>query len=368
MYTEEHLYSIALRRCALIGDINFRRLVEAEGSAAAVWHANHKLLKTFGIGHKTIADIGKTEHLNFAENELQFCSKNSIRIYLNHLQELPYLLPHCDDAPAILYAKWTLPAVGTPVSLVGTRNMTGYGKSFIEDFLGELKTNDIITVSGLAMGVDAYVHEISLEKQIPTIAVLAHGLHTIYPSQHRKLAEKIVAEGGALVTEFNSSQKPDREHFIQRNRIIAGISSATIVVETAFGGGSVSTAGFANQYNRDVFALPGRISDKYSQGCNHLIYNNKASAISTVKDLLSDLKLNKGDSRLEELFPHSVVKPLLRDEEQQVFEAVQSNPKITLDDLSEKLNIPAYKLLPILLQLELNNYVSSFSGRQYAAL
>lgn len=153
--------------------------------------------------------------------------------------------------------------------------MTSYGQQFIGDFLEAASSSKCISVSGLALGVDKEVHEQSIHYKIPTVAVLAHGFHMLYPSKNKKLSEKILEEGGALFTEFNSSRKPDRENFIQRNRIIAGMSPSTIVVETGFGGGSVSTAAFANDYNREVFALPGKITDPYSQGCNQLIFRIK---------------------------------------------------------------------------------------------
>ena len=368
MLSEEHRYAIALRKCSLIGDLNFKKLLSAEGSAKAVWKLPKKqLLKSYGIGQKTVADIGNDEHLRFAEKEIEFCEKHNIKIFLNQQHELPFLLGECEDAPSILYAKGHIPNDKTPISIVGTRNMTAYGGHFIDDFLENVKARNIATVSGLALGADAEVHQKSLEKNIPTIAVLAHGFHTLYPSKNRRLSEEILQNGGLLLTEFNTSQKPDRENFIQRNRVIAGLSKATIVVETAFGGGSVSTVTFANQYNRDVYALPGKITDKYSQGCNHLIFNNKAAAISTIQDLLSDLKL-KGSPEQEELFPKSEVKLVLDGDEAAVYEAVKQNPQINLDELSEKLETPSYKILPIILNLELKGHLKSFSGRQFSVI
>lgn len=367
MFSDEHLYAIALRRCSQIGDLNFKRLVSAEGSAVEVWKRPQKnLMKTFGIGLKAVAEIGDDQHLKFAEKELSFCEKNNIHILLSHCGDLPYLLNQCEDAPAVLYMKGQLPDK-LPLSIVGTRNMTAYGRHFVAELLEHARGSQIITVSGLALGTDSEVHQQSIEKDIPTIAVLAHGFHTMYPSKNRNLAAKILEHGGALLTEFNSSQKPDRENFIQRNRIIAGMSRATIVVETAFGGGSVSTVTFANQYNRDVFALPGKISDKYSQGCNQLIYNNKAGAVSTIADLLADLKLS-GVATSGELFPYSETRPMLSTDEETLLGIIRGHPNINLDDLAEKAELPTYRILPILLELELKSYLKSFSGRQFLAV
>lgn len=369
MYSEEHLYSIALRQCNFIGDINFSKLVNSFGSAKSVWETSKKVLsKTDGVGTKTVSDIGNSEHLKFAEKELLFCEKNSIKINLRHQNELPYLLKECDDAPAILYQKGNFENNSNPVSLVGTRNITSYGKKFIEDFFEEAKSYPFISVSGLALGVDREVHEQSLTHHIPTIGVLAHGFHTLYPSKNRKLSEKILEENGGLLTEFNSSRKPDRENFIQRNRIVAGISPATIVVETAFGGGSISTATFANTYNRDVFSLPGKITDKFSQGCNHLIFQNKATAISTIKDLLDLLGFSNSKHQIEELFPHVEISIQLSENQELIYKKIVENPHISLDDLAEKISLPSHKILPVILELELLAKVKSFSGRQFIAI
>lgn len=363
MFSEEHLYSIALRRCSLIGDVVFRKLVETEGSAEQVWKAPKlRLASVFGIGSRMVADIGNEDHLKFAEKEMEFCEKNSVKILLRHQRDLPYLLPECEDAPAILYMKGQLPKA-KPLSIVGTRNITAYGRQFISDLVAALPKNTV-TVSGLAIGVDTEVHEKSLENGIPTIAILAHGFHTLYPSKNRQLSEKIISEGGALLSEFNTSQKPDRENFIQRNRIVAGISPSTIVVETAFGGGSISTATFANRYNRDVYALPGKISDKYSQGCNQLIYNNKAAAISTINDLLADLGFD-GEPKTGTLFSDPKPELQLSPTQKTIYEAIRSQPNINLDDLSETVGIPAFQLLPILLEMEISGVVRALSGRQF---
>ncbi len=369
MYSEEHLYAIALRECAFVGDINFYKLARTFGSAREAWERTKKEYKKLeGFGRKMILDIGNPEHLKFAENELKFCEQQNITISLRHLNELPQLLNECDDAPAILYQKGNLNDYKSKVSIVGTRNMTPYGSQFIHDFFEETQSCHYISVSGLALGVDKEVHEKSIQHQIPTVAVLAHGFHLLYPARNRKLAEKILQEGGALLTEFNSSKKPDRENFIQRNRIVAGISPSTIVVETAFGGGSISTAAFANHYNREVFALPGKITDKQSQGCNHLIFQNKATAISTIRDLKDLLGFNKAELKTEELFPRSEIMLQLTENQKLILGVISDHPKIALDDMIEKINLSSHKILPVILELELLGKVKSLSGRQFVAI
>lgn len=369
MYSEETLYALALRHCPLIGDIIFRKLVAEVGSAKEVWQLSKSGLKNiFGIGQKISLEIGNDEHLRFAEKELKFCEKNEITINLRHQNNLPTLLNECEDAPAILYQKGIYDSTLKPISIVGTRNITSYGKHFINDFLEEIKSKNILTISGLALGADTEVHLASLGNQIPTVAVLAHGFHTLYPSKNKNLSQTILEENGVLFTEFNSTQKPDRENFIQRNRIVAGLSPATIVVETAFGGGSMSTATFAANYNREVYALPGRISDQYSQGCNQLIFQNKAAVISSISSLADQLGFSRNTATIGTLFPTSEIRIQLSDNQQFILNAIDKTTPISLDELSEKIEIASYKILPDLLQLEISGYIKALSGRQYLAL
>ncbi|MDM1553850.1 MULTISPECIES: DNA-processing protein DprA [Chryseobacterium] len=368
MISEEYLYAIALRESSQIGDINFHKLVKTFGNAENAWKkAKREYKKLEGIGQKTVADIGNESHLKFAEKELSFCEKNNIRIRLRHLDETPSLLNECIDAPAILYQKGNTNESLQKISIVGTRTMTSYGKQFITDFFEATQSLQYASVSGLALGIDKEVHEQSIRNQKPTIAVLAHGFDFLYPAQNRKLSEKILQEGGILLTEFNSTRKPDRENFIQRNRIVAGLSPSTIVVETGFGGGSVSTAAFANDYNREVFALPGRITDIHSQGCNQLILHNKATAISTIKDLISMLGFHNPKEKIAELFPHSETTIQLTDNQENIYQFIKQNPQISLDDLAQEIDLSSHKILPIILELELLGKVKSFSGRQFIA-
>lgn len=367
MFTEEHLYAVALRKCQRIGDILYLKLVDYFGSAKTAWENGKKEFgEVSGVGLKTVEDIGSPEILKFAENELELCVKNNIRILLVNGSGYPALLKECDDAPAVLYQKGSLNELSTTISIVGTRNMTSYGKSFISEFLQQLSVQQVTTVSGLALGVDAEVHSKSLDYGIPTVAVLGHGLNTVYPSKNRVLLEKILDNGGTVFSEFNFNQKPEREYFIQRNRIIAGLSASTVVVESAYGGGSMSTATFANIYNRNVYALPGRITDKHSQGCNLLIFQNKASAFPNVNQLVEDLGLDgkKPESKTGELFPE--VLPELPEEQAFIYKIIEKTPNISLDELSVQTDLPTFKLLPVLLELEINGFLKSFSGRQFA--
>jgi DNA processing protein len=369
MFSEEHLYAIALRRTNLIGDINFQKLVEAVGSAKEVWEISKSGLKEIsGIGSKISKEIGNSENLLFAEKELKFCERNNIQICLRHQNQFPKLLNECEDAPAIFYKKGSFEESKKKLSIVGTRNITSYGKQFIEDLTDALKTQNCITISGLALGVDTEVHRYSIENKIDTVGVLAHGFHTFYPEKNKTLSNEILELGGCLFTEFNSSQKPNRENFIQRNRIIAGLSPATIVVESAFGGGSMSTATFANSYNRDVFALPGKISDKYSQGCNQLIFQNKAQIISTIDLLLENLRFTEPKVKTAELFPTSEIRKMMSEPQEKIYNIIAVHSKITLDDLAQKMEQPSHKISNIILELELLGLLKSFSGKQFSVI
>ena len=366
MYSEETLYSIALRACPLVGDINFMKLVDAAGSAKEAWLLSKSMLKGIsGIGTKISKSIGDETYLTWAEKELLFCQKNDIQIKLRHLNQLPSLLSECDDAPAILYQKGHYNEKLKSISIVGTRKMTSYGKKFIEEFIDAVKGKDILVSSGLALGTDGCAHQEALKNKIPTVAVLAHGLHLIYPAVHEKVAQEILEKGGAWLSEFNSGEKPDREHFLQRNRIVAGMSQTTLVVETAFGGGSMSTVSYANQYNRDVYALPGRVSDKFSQGCNLIIAQNKAKIISSVQELIEDMGLNQHE-KLGQLFQPKDIQ--LHEPLASVYRCIAEKSLISLDDLSLQIGVPPFKILPILLDLELLGYIKALSGKQYATV
>ena len=364
MFTEEHLYTLALRRCRRIGDITFHKLIQEYGSAKNVWEQHKEGEQKLRI---TNTDIGNEAHITTAKNELDYCSKNGIKLLLPCNTDYPELLKNCDDAPAHIFYKGELPKNKILISIVGTRNITSYGKLFIQQFLAKLPKN-CATVSGLALGIDTEVHEKSLDYNVPTIGVLAHGFSHFYPAKNRQLSERILENGGCLLTEFLSHQRPERELFLQRNRIIAGLSAATLVVETAYGGGSISTVTFANSYNRDVYALPGRIHDKYSQGCNQLIVQNKAIAIANITDLMDMLQVEPPSPtvHMPSLFEKEDKVLHLPTDQKKIYQAIESAGTITLDDLAYNTEVAPYLLLPLLLEMELNGLIKSYSGRQFS--
>ncbi|MPS72530.1 MAG: DNA-protecting protein DprA [Chryseobacterium sp.] len=365
MTSEEYLYILALKQCKNIGNINLKKLIKNIGSAKKVWESSPRsLLSTPGIGKQTIQNIGNKDFLQVAEKEIALCEKQHIKIISQNDDLYPKHLLNCDDSPILLFYKGNLNPDLNPISIVGTRKMTVYGKGFIQDLLHGLSSFKISTVSGLALGVDSCVHEESLKNQIPTIAVLAQGLGSIYPSRNKGLSNKILENNGALVTEYASFEGMAKENFLQRNRIIAGFSPNLIVVETAYGGGSVTTVNFANQYNRDVYALPGRITDVFSQGCNQLISLNKAATIVDINTLIKNLNFLPQP----ELFPKEKTKVILdpdKKEHQMILDIIDDNESISLDDIAEKSGVLHHKLLPILLDLEIYGHIKCLSGRQY---
>lgn len=365
MNSEEHLYILALKQCKNIGNINLKKLIKHIGSAKKVWNSSPKsLLSISGIGKSSIQNIGNKEFLLSAEKEIKFSEKNGINIITQNDDIYPKHLLNCDDAPVILFYKGNLTNDLNPVSIVGTRKMTAYGKHFIQDLTLELSSSKVCTVSGLALGADSCVHEESLRHEIPTIAVLAQSLDKIYPASNKSLAKRILENNGGLITEYASFEGMAKENFLQRNRIIAGFSPHLIVVETAYGGGSVTTVTAANQYNRDIFALPGKITDVYSQGCNQLIANNKAETIVDIKSLVKNLNFTPQPELFPKEEPKIKIDPDKKDHHK-ILEIITENNSISLDDLAEKSEIQHHKILPILLDLEIYGYIKCLSGRQY---
>lgn len=365
MNPEEYLYILALKQCKNIGNINLKKLINNLGSAKKVWESTPKsLLSTTGIGKQSILNIGNKEFLLTAEKEIKHSEKLGIKIISQNDKLYPKHLLNCDDSPLILFYKGNLNPDSNPISIVGTRKMTVYGKTFIQDLLVGLSSSKISTVSGLALGVDSCVHEESLKNQIPTIAVLAQGLSSIYPAKNKILAHKILENDGALVTEYASFEGMAKENFLQRNRIIAGFSPNLIVVETAYGGGSITTVNCANQYNRDVFALPGRVTDIYSQGCNQLISLNKAETIVDINSLIKNLNFIPQPELFPKEEPKIEIDPEKKDHHK-ILAIITENKSISLDELADQSGILHHKLLPILLDLEIYGYINCLSGRQY---
>jgi DNA processing protein len=361
------LHQIALTFTKNIGDHLAKVLVSYCGSAEAVFEASPaKLMQIPGISTKTIQQLNFTEALKLAEKELKFIDNNNIQVLAYTDAGYPKRLKNCSDSPAVLYYKGTADLnQARVISIVGTRNATDYGKQLCRELVEDLKGYDVIIASGLAYGIDVAAHKESLRMGIPTVGVLAHGLDRLYPAQNKPTADKMIHNGG-LLTDFPSGTVPDRENFPKRNRIVAGMADATIVVEASIKGGALITAEIANSYNRDVFAFPGRIHDELSTGCNFLIRNNKAALLTSGADLAYILGWEKtnGDAKKKA----QLTMPIdLSANERLIFETIQQNAgTLGIDDLAIKTNLPLSQLAMNLLNLEMQSFVHSLPGKTYS--
>jgi len=349
-----------------IGSINAKKLVAYTGSIEGVFREKKaNLIKIPGIGEVLAGEIVNNTVLKDAEKEISFIEKFNIKTSFYLDDNYPERLKQCADSPLILFIKGDVD-LNSPkiISIVGTRKATDYGKNFCNKFIAQLaesKHNPII-VSGLAFGIDIAGHKAALKNKLNTIAVLGHGLKTIYPAVHSKYAKEIVNQG-ALITEFTSDILAERALFVRRNRIIAGLADATIIIESGEKGGALITADIANSYNRDVFALPGRIDDVMSKGCNKLIKTNKAFLLEGVEDLEYLLGWEQVEGK-----PHVIQRELfvnLTDEEKIIYQIICENNEIAIDVICSKTEMPVSKVSPILLNLEFAGLIRSLPGKIY---
>lgn len=362
----EKIYQIALTLVPKVGDVAAKKLIAYCGGAEAVFKESKKSLMLIpGIGARTANSIVSQDLLSAAEFELRFMEQQNIKPIYFLDEEYSFRLKQCVDAPIMLYVNGDVNLNAKHfVSIVGTRNASDYGKKMTESFIEELcSLQDLVVVSGMAYGIDISAHRACVKYNIPTIGVLAHGLDSLYPSIHQKTANKML-EQGALLTDFTSGTKPDRENFPKRNRIIAGLSDATLVVEARKKGGALITADIANSYSRDVFAVPGRVGDLNSEGCNNLIRRNQAALVQSAKDICYfmgwDEEAQKKATHQVELFVD------LTKEEEELLGILSSKDKLPIDLIAHqaKLNIP--KIMQVLLSLEIKGLVKSLPGNQYA--
>lgn len=358
------LNKIALTFVPGIGDITARSLLEYLGNEDAIFEASRsKLSSVPGIRKKTVEAIINKEGFDKAEKELQFIEKYKIQVLFFTEESYPKRLRNCYDAPVLLYYKGNADLnSGRVISIVGTRNATQYGKELTQQLVEDLQQRNVLVVSGLAHGIDGIAHKACIKNNVPTVGVLGHGLDRIYPAAHRSLAEKMIENGG-LLTEYPSETNPDRENFPKRNRIVAGMADATIIVEASLKGGALITAELANSYNKDVFAFPGNVKDEFSAGCNYLIKTNRANLISGVKDL--DYFL--GWSESTELKKEKQIKLQLNltAEEQKVVNILEEKGIVGVDDLSLMSNLPQSKLAVTILGLEMQGILIALPGKTY---
>ena len=359
-------YKISIGMVPKIGPVLTKRLIAYCGSAEGVFKEkkNH-LSKIPGIGERLIEHIISHKNLDAADIEIEFIQRNNISALFYLDENYPERLRHCDDAPVILYVKGkTAFNRQKVISIVGTRNPTDYGRSITREFVGQIAASypELLVVSGLAYGIDICAHKASLKNNLDTVGVLGHGLSILYPSSHREVARQMV-DKGALVTEFRHDEKPESPNFVKRNRIIAGLADATIVMESGEQGGALITADIANSYNRDVFAFPGRVNDKYSVGCNRLIKTNRAALIEKLDDLeylMGWQKTGKStDAFQKELFIE------LTPEEKVLTDLIRSDSNATIDHLAIKSDLQISRVSGLLLNLEFKGIVKCLPGKIY---
>jgi len=358
-------HKIALGLIPRIGDINARKLVSHFGNVEAIFHEPYRnLIKIPGIGSETAKYITDRSYLDAAEKEVEYITKNNIRSYFYLDNDYPFRLRQCDDSPVIFFFSGNSDLNAAKIlSVVGTRNATSRGREICEKIISGLAAGhpDLIIVSGLAYGIDIASHKAALANNLQTIGVLGHGFKTTYPSIHASTAKTMVKNGG-LLTDFLSDALPERNNFLKRNRIIAGLSDATLVIESGIKGGALITADIASSYNRDVFAVPGRPDDQWSAGCNNLIRNNKAALTESSDDI--EYFLNWKPDKSKPPIQRTLFSDL-DDNEKLIYELIVKNNELAIDSICRSLGIPVYKLSSLLLQMEFKGLVKCYPGNLY---
>lgn len=368
MKEEEIRAVLRLQSTKSVGDILAKKLIATMGSAEAIFsEKKHLLQKIHGVGNTMIQNLLDENNLRIVEKELAYIHKNQIKYTYFLDDDYPKNLLHCVDAPILLFQDGNIDFTNQKmISIVGTRNMTRYGREFCEQLIEELTPYNPIIVSGFAYGVDICAHKAAMNNDLQTIAVLAHGLEQIYPKVHKRYIHQ-VNENGGFLTEFFHDETPLRENFLKRNRIVAGMSKATIIIESAEKGGSLVTADIANSYNRDVFAVPGKVSDRMSLGCNDLIRNHKAHLLQSSEDIIRMLNWDTSTGSVP-FVSQSKQKQLFVDltqDEQKVYDYLNENEQELLDLIAIETNIPVYQLATILLHMELKGVVKPLPGKVF---
>jgi len=365
MLTEEELlYTLALQRIPNLGDVSAKKLISHLGSAKAIFkYPKSKLQKIEGIGSYRISGLDEQLQLNLAEKELRYIkeSKLEFRYFLD--TNYPSRLAHCYDGPILYFQRGTIQLEEKRIlSIVGTRKATPYGLSVVDSFLEELAPLNPIIVSGFAYGIDIAAQKKASQLGLQTIGCLAHGFNQIYPKTHQRYVHQIEQHGG-FISEFWSDDPFDRTNFLKRNRIIAGISEATLVIESAEKGGSLVTADIANSYQRPVFAVPGRTEDLHSKGCNMLIKTQQATLVNSGADIVYqlawDLDIKSTPTFQRKLFFD------LTNEEQIIYDYLKNTKKQLLDVISIECKLPSFKVASLLLTLELKGLVRPLPGKEF---
>ncbi len=363
---EETLYQIALTRIKGMNLLLAKTLLDTVGCASGIFQEKEKVLQNIcGLQTSIFSANAVRSAIETARQEIEFIEKKHIIPLFFSDPEYPARLNECIDAPILLYYKGSA-NLNPPkiISIVGTRHATNYGKDFCKTLLHDLAQwfPDLIIVSGLAYGIDICAHREALNNGLQTIGILAHGMNTLYPATHRKTAAEMLSHGG-LLTEYSSQHPVHKGNFVARNRIVAGISDATIVVESAEKGGSLITAGIAESYHRDVFALPGNIQNEYSKGCNRFIRENRAALITSAQDVATAMCWeipHSKEPKQGSLFPEE-----LNETETILMKILEEKGECHINQLTITGNLPASQVLATLLELEFKGLVRPYPGGLY---
>jgi DNA processing protein len=362
---QKTIYDIAIGLIPGIGSSLTRQLVSYCGSTENIFkQTKGKLKKIPGIGEVLAETIINQNILKAAENELLLAEKSSTQILFYTDKKYPERLKHINDAPALLYYKGNADLNARKIiGMVGTRQATDYGKEMVHKILKDLIEHNVLVISGLAYGIDIAAHKAALANDQQTIGVMASGIDIIYPSVHKEVAAKMLGQGG-LITENKFGTKPDAPKFPARNRIIAGMCDAIIVAEAAEKGGALITADLANGYDREVFAVPGNLSQKFSEGCNKLIREHKAHIYTGIKDIEYIMNWSP-DDRTKEEPALTLDLSSLNQEEREIIKILNGTEGMQIDDLSWKLQIPISKMASTLLSLEFQGLIKGLPGKKF---
>ena len=366
--TDDLFYKIAITKIPKVGAVLSKNLISYCGGAEAVFKSSKSdLMKTPGIGPAMARDVmaGMKLGLKLAEKECTYLQKNKVKALFYLDKDYPQRLKHYHNCPVLLYFKGNVDLNHKRIiAIVGTRKPSIYGKLSCEDIVEELAQYDALVISGLAYGVDVTAHKKCVDLNMPTIGVMGHGMSMIYPSDHKKVAEKMMLNGG-LLTEFTHDMTPEREFFPMRNRVIAGMCDALVVIETAAKGGSMITAHMANDYSKDVFAIPGRLRDTKSEGCNHLIKTHKAALLQSVEDIAYVLRWdrpNENNGIQKSLFVE------LNEKEQEIVDLLKSVDDLSIDKLCFETKINSGEMASLLLNLEFKGLIKSKPGKRFVLI
>jgi len=366
MDDDEIVNLIALTTVPKIGPVLAKQLIQKFGNAKEIFQADFRsLIKTPKVGPKIASNILNANTFALAKKELQLMKKNKIRCCTYLDQSYPLGLKHIPDAPLLLFYKGNIEAINEQrkIGIIGTRSPTNYGQQMLTELMQELSSFNPVIISGLAYGIDTYAHNLALKNGMKTYGILGNGLKHVYPRSNLNLVKKMIRDGG-VITEFTFHSQAEREHFPMRNRIIAALSDAIIVVESKKTGGSMITADFANQYNKDVFAIPGKNNDPFSEGCNFLIKSHRAHLLQNAKDLSYVMGWDEKQvkSRQPELFIQ------LNEEESKLIKIIREFPQIEIDGLALKANISLSKIAELTLNLEFKGIIRPIPGKRFTLI